>query len=366
MPDPRVPLAAPEAEGFERMRTTVHALVDARTNLGRQDAVERRAKELGLEPRREWIDWFAWQSNVVIDLPGEGDPRLLYVVAHYDKVDAAPETVPSLLLNGVLDPLVDWMFLSDGAVDNGTGVSVALEVAHRWKSGAPGTRPSLRILLAGAEEMGLRGSRAHVAGLSEAEFARIAAVVNLDSVGLDFTPTCVSTNASDPGLKGKLLEVAQSSGLDLGTNDVPPFAASDYAPFQATSFAHDFGRSLLFNLVGGLLPQRSWFTGYKSTRTLNLSGCSLLDAGDCVASLTVIPVGALHGPRDTAARVDGNRLSDAARLVEAFLRAMAAERVPRAGETACENGLVPCLSPAAPARRPAARTDPAARRRPRT
>ena len=62
-------------------------------------------------------------------------------------------------------------FTSQGSIDNATGVAVALQLA---KSIAErDNKFSYRILLAGSEESGLRGSRAHVARLSLEEFDKI-------------------------------------------------------------------------------------------------------------------------------------------------------------------------------------------------
>src|SRR5262245_24971885 len=89
----------------ERVRTesllrSVESLAERRTNFGRYRALEQRVAELGLadRARSEWIDWFSLQRNLLVEIPGDSE-RIVYVVAHYDKIDATPLTTVSVLLN---------------------------------------------------------------------------------------------------------------------------------------------------------------------------------------------------------------------------------------------------------------------------
>ena len=290
-------------EHGDSLRKTVGAVVDGWPNLGRLAAVRRRARELGLDARTEWIDWFTPQRNVVIDLPGPSR-ELVYVIAHYDKIDGNPLVIPSLLLNGALDDLISWSYLSDGAVDNASGVAVALELAATIAAAHP--RRSYRVLITGAEEAGLRGARAHTARIANDDWARMRLAMNIDSVGVSDRPNCVTKDVGDPELRRAALDAARRLGLPLGEGDEPALASADYVPFERTSFVRDFGRGLLFNVVGGLLPQRSWFTGAHGTATIDFSACDLLDAGDYFSGL--LPIGRLHGPRDRISKVDPVRL----------------------------------------------------------
>jgi Zn-dependent M28 family amino/carboxypeptidase len=96
--------------------------------------------------------------NVVADSPfGRGRERVM-LGAHLDSVPGGA-----------------------GANDNASGVGTVLAVAER--AAERGGRRPLRVGLWGAEELGLHGSRRHVAGLARRERARIAAYVNLDMVG---------------------------------------------------------------------------------------------------------------------------------------------------------------------------------------
>jgi hypothetical protein len=279
------------------------------TNLGRFAEVRRRAEqlELGSLARSEWIDWFSVQRNLMIELPGRS-PQLIYVVAHYDKVDGTLLEAFNRLLNGLFDPLLSPFYLSSGAIDNATGVSVALEVANALRS-----RPhqyTYRILLVGSEESGLRGSRAHVARLPQAEKDAIALAIVIDTTGVSYAGNCL-IDVGEQKYVQYARRAATSLGFELGVEPAPFGASSDFEPFQSTSFAIDFGRGLKFNQIGGLLPQRSWFTGPHEAPVLFLSSCELLEEADYLGGLIGLPIGRLHGPRDRLARVDEGRLYEA-------------------------------------------------------
>jgi len=302
----------------DSLRESVSRVADADWNPGRLSAARERARELGLEAqgRSEWIDWFTIQRNYLIEIPGRGG-GLAYVVAHYDKADANPLKFVSLLTNGLIDELVGWSYLSQGAHDNATGVAIALELARALSE----TEPLLtwRILLAGAEESGLRGSRAHVARLSDEDWARLRFAVNIDSVARDDRPNCLMENASDPRLAAEAFRVAEELGIPLEHGQIPSGAMGDHASFMRTSFRHDLVRGLMFNLVGGLLPQRSWFTGSRGTKVLSVASCDVVGIADLVAGSVLLPVGRLHGPRDRASHIDVVKLHEQFALLRELL-----------------------------------------------
>lgn len=313
-----------DAPAAERLRETVERLADRLWNPGRLAAAKERAFELGLGPlgRSERIDWFTVQRNHVITIPGRSE-GIAYVVAHYDKTDANPLKLASLLVNGAIDELVGWTYASQGAWDNATGVALALELARALHSTVP--RLTWRILLTGAEESGLRGARAHVARLSDTEWRRVRFAINLDTLAADDRPDCVINDASDPELAVQALDAARAEGVELALGRMPAGAAGDQAPFARTGFWHDFGRGLMFNLAGGLLPQRSWFTGSHGTRVLTFSSCDSIDWTDLVAGSFFLPVGRLHGPRDRASRVDPVRLHEDLRMLRRLVAVLDAE-----------------------------------------
>lgn len=134
------------------------------------------------------------------------------------------------------------------------------------------------MVLVGAEESGLRGSRAHAARLSDDERRRLAFVVNIDGVGIEGSGGCVTDNVSDPYLVQRLEKAARHLGVPLGRGQMPAIAASDCAPFAATGFVDDVSRSLLFNLTGALLPQRSSFAMPHQASVVSLMACEPIDA----------------------------------------------------------------------------------------
>jgi hypothetical protein len=107
------------------------------------------------------IDWrpgIYTTSNVIAETPG-GDPNNVIVVgAHLDSVGVGA-----------------------GINDNGSGSATILEIAEQLTKVSP--RNKVRFIWFGAEESGLLGSTAYVAGLSAEERSRIAAMLNFDMVG---------------------------------------------------------------------------------------------------------------------------------------------------------------------------------------
>src|SRR5688572_2743187 len=105
------------------------------------------------------VDFFTATSyNVIADLHGVNDSNIVMAGAHLDSVPAGP-----------------------GINDNGSGSAALLETALMMAKQEPIN--TLRFAWWGAEELGLLGSRAYVAGLSQAERDRIAMYQNYDMVG---------------------------------------------------------------------------------------------------------------------------------------------------------------------------------------
>ncbi|GAA1802061.1 M28 family metallopeptidase [Agromyces neolithicus] len=98
------------------------------------------------------------QRNVIAELPGKNDDNVVMAGAHLDSVQAGP-----------------------GINDNGSGSASLLEIAQQMSKVKP--ENTVRLAWWGAEEDGLLGSAAYVAGLSQAEKDRIALYLNFDMVG---------------------------------------------------------------------------------------------------------------------------------------------------------------------------------------
>jgi len=278
---------------------------------GRGKRVLALAQERGLPVHTEPIDWLSTERNVVIDLPGRRED-VVYLVAHHDRTDANWFALASVLVDGVLHDVVSPTFGGRGAVDNATGVAVVMELAA-WLA-TQERELSWRILFTGGEESGLRGSRAHVARLDHEEWDRVAAAVNVDSVGVSYTPNCVMSGASNLDLETWVLQASRRADVPLQVGKIPAGVSSDHAPFAKNGPLLDVGRGLLFNLPGGVLPQRSWFTprddGHvRRLPVVVLSGCEdMQGALDWLGALLVVPTGHIHGPRDRTAEVDATRL----------------------------------------------------------
>lgn len=101
----------------------------------------------------------SWQPhNLSIEIPGSSNEWIV-LCAHYDGHD-----------------------LAESAMDNGSGAAVALEVARRLRPLAGDFTFGLRVMFFTVEEWGLQGSKHYVENLAEEERARIAMVINLDTV----------------------------------------------------------------------------------------------------------------------------------------------------------------------------------------
>jgi Zn-dependent M28 family amino/carboxypeptidase len=96
--------------------------------------------------------------NVIAELPGRNADNVVMAGAHLDSVTAGP-----------------------GIQDNGSGSAALLETALMMAKAKP--ENTLRFAWWGAEELGLIGSRAYVAELSQAERDRIALYLNYDMIG---------------------------------------------------------------------------------------------------------------------------------------------------------------------------------------
>ena len=143
---------------------------------------------------------------LVLDLPGRG-PDWIVVSAH---LDGHPH--------------------GESAIDNATGVVVAIALARALAPRIAGCPRGLRICLTSAEEWGLVGSRLWLERMTPAERRRMRLDINLDSVGgaADFT----ALTSGFPHLDTWARETAAQAGLSLATH-LPLMPNSDHANFAA-------------------------------------------------------------------------------------------------------------------------------------
>jgi aminopeptidase YwaD len=156
-------------------------------------------------------------STIIFEIPGETDEWVL-LSAHYDGHS-----------------------LAESAMDNASGVAVAIDVARRMRASGKRTRRGLKLAFFSVEEWALTGSALYVASLDENQKNAIALNVNIDSVGFDDTLTALVSGYRE--LEPFLLGVAEKTGLSLRT----------YRPFQRNSDHANFAAAGIpaFRLVGG-------------------------------------------------------------------------------------------------------------------
>jgi aminopeptidase YwaD len=151
-------------------------------------------------------DFPAQARMLVLDLPGRG-PDWIVVSAH---LDGHP--------------------LGESAIDNATGVVVALALARGLASRIAPCPRGLRVCLTGAEEWGLVGSRLWLERMDARERNRMLLDINLDSVGGAANFTALTSGFAN--LDAFVRASAARAGLPLATY-LPLMANSDHACFAA-------------------------------------------------------------------------------------------------------------------------------------
>lgn len=145
-------------------------------------------------------------ENLLAEIPGRG-PEWVLLSAHIDGHD-----------------------LAQSAMDNASGLAVALEVTRALAPVVPSLQRGLRVGFFTLEEWGLAGSRIYADALSEAECDRIAVNVNLDSVAGSSWLTALTSGFSE--LDPFLNAAASECGLAIRT----------FRPLMANSDHYNFAR----------------------------------------------------------------------------------------------------------------------------
>ncbi len=128
----------------------------------------------------------------------------------------------------VLSAHVDGHDLAESAMDNGTGLASVLAVTRALAPKVAGFRRGVRVMFFSVEEWALTGSAQYVKSLSDAERAKIALNVNLDSVA--GSPHLAALSSGYAGVEPFLLAVAEANGQSLRTVR-PLMTNSDHANF---------------------------------------------------------------------------------------------------------------------------------------
>ena len=183
------------------------------------NGVENGATGLTARFKIDWRPGTYPTRNVIAETPS-GDPDDVIVVgAHLDSVGVGP-----------------------GINDNGSGSAALLEMAEQLSGVA--LRNKIRFIWFSAEESGLLGSEAYVAGLPDSERDKIAAMLNFDMIGsTNFVRFVYDGDLSDSEppeggapegsaqVEEMFLDYFQSQGL--ATEPTAFDGRSDYGPFIA-------------------------------------------------------------------------------------------------------------------------------------
>jgi aminopeptidase YwaD len=143
-------------------------------------------------------------QNVVAVKPGTAtNGEVVILGGHYDTIEDVP-----------------------GANDNGSGSATVVTIAQ-----AIADMPypfDIRFVLFGSEELGLKGSRYHLAGLSAEEQDNIIAMFNFDALGTGDTIGALG----DKPLVDEAVSIGEKFGISVRPRFGLPNATSDHAPFR--------------------------------------------------------------------------------------------------------------------------------------
>ena len=304
---------------IESLCDNLEGIVHAGINKKREKYVCNNLTLINPNIRKERIDIYSFQHNYILEIKGETD-KIIYITAHYDKPDVNIFKMLSLFINGILDEPFSFTFLSQGAIDNGTGVVTALQLAK--KLSAQENYYTYRILLSGSEESGIRWSRAHVARIPLNEWNKVQCCINTDCIGVKNERLAIVNTDCDPHLLRLSIETAKEKEIDVVLLN-STLGMSDNTPFGNTGPVLDFGRSLLFNLPGAFLPQRSYFTRQKSVPTIFFSSTEVIKTN--VVNLfnpflpVAIPNGSIHSYSDNLSKIDIVKLYEGYSLINGLI-----------------------------------------------
>jgi aminopeptidase YwaD len=173
-------------------------------------------------------------ADVLRSSPGAALPSVRMTI---DAEDVATET--RMLVLDLPGRSPDWIVVSahldghphgESAIDNATGIVVALALARALAPRIAACPRGLRVCLTSAEEWGLVGSRLWLERMDPAERRRMRLDINLDSVGgaQNFTALTSGFAALDAWVRA----TAGRAGLSLATH-LPLTPNSDHANFAA-------------------------------------------------------------------------------------------------------------------------------------
>jgi hypothetical protein len=145
-------------------------------------------------------------DTLILDLPGTGPDRV------------------------VLSAHIDGHAAGESALDNATGVALALSLARRLAPYCSTLPRGLTLCLFSAEEWALTGSKVWLAGLSEEQRRQMVFNLNLDTVTGGSRLTALTSGFTRLG--AFVARAATSAGSPLGIH-LPLMSNSDHANFAA-------------------------------------------------------------------------------------------------------------------------------------
>ncbi|MEJ8643107.1 M28 family metallopeptidase [Streptomyces sp. MS1.HAVA.3] len=175
--------------------------------------------------------------NVIAETRGGDENNTVFLGSHLDSVAAGP-----------------------GINDNGSGSAGILQVAQRLASSQSKIKNKVKFAWWSAEEFGLLGSEAYVAGLTEAQKKQIKLYLNFDMIGSPNAAYFVydgddsDATGAGPGPEG-------SAQLERGITD---FLDSKKIPHEGTDFS---GRSDYGPFIAVGIPSGGTFTGAEGIKT---------------------------------------------------------------------------------------------------
>jgi Peptidase family M28 len=205
----RSPLAADRPAAVAERELLEELEASPRDNAARQRSLRALFEQAGARP----------ESITLQAVPIAGDPG---PVLHNVIVTKPGQTDAVIVVGGHLDKVPP----GGGVIDDWSGACLATNLYQALR--ALPTRHTFVFIGFAHEERGLRGSRAYVASLSPESRAKIAAMVNLECLGVD--GPYLWTNGSTDRLESLAHRVAEAGGLPLRDHVIDGVAA-DSIPF---------------------------------------------------------------------------------------------------------------------------------------
>ncbi len=175
--------------------------------------------------------------NVIAETKGGDENNTVFLGAHLDSVAAGP-----------------------GINDNGSGSAGILQVAQRLASEQKKVKNKVKFAWWSAEEFGLLGSEAYVAGLTDAQKKQIKLYLNFDMIASPNAAYFVY-DGDDSDATGAGPGPAGSAQLEKGITD---FLDSKKIPHEGTDFS---GRSDYGPFIEVGIPSGGTFTGAEGIKT---------------------------------------------------------------------------------------------------